>query len=65
MVLLSLILGIVTLAGIGWTFEKGSILTVDGLFLSLILLALCGILFLNAFLDVRRKRSAPGAQKSR
>ena len=64
MVLLSLILGVIALAGIGWTFENGSILTVDGLFLSLILLALCGILFLNAFLDIRRKKSAPAAQKS-
>ena len=65
MVLLSIILGLIALAGVGWTFANGALLTVDGLFLSLILLALCGILFLNAFLDLRRNKSAPAAQKSR
>ena len=43
------------------------ITTVDGLFMSIILLALSGILFLNAFLEARKKftmKNAPQAQKS-
>jgi hypothetical protein len=67
MLVLSIILGLVPLAGIGWTVLNGTITTVDGLFMSLILLALSGILFLNAYLEARRKfilKKAPQAQKS-
>jgi hypothetical protein len=53
-VVLSIVLGIIPLLGIAWTIMNGSITTVDGLFLSLILLALSGIFFLNAFLELRR-----------
>jgi hypothetical protein len=53
MMLLSIVLGIIPLLGIGWTVANGTLTTVDGLFLSLILLALAGIFFLNAFLEVR------------
>jgi len=45
---------------------NGTVTTVDGLFLSLILLTLSGILFLNAFLELRtklKKSHAPAAQK--
>jgi len=48
------VLGIIPLLGIAWTIMNGSITTVDGLFLSLILLALSGIFFLNGFLELRR-----------
>jgi hypothetical protein len=65
---LSIVLGIVPLLGIAWTVASGTITTVDGLFMSLILLTLSGILFLNAFLEVRnlkvvKQKSAPSAQK--
>lgn len=68
MLLLSVVLGIVPLLGIAWTVASGTITTVDGLFMSLILLTLSGILFLNAFLEVRnlqlsKQKSAPTAQK--
>jgi len=53
-VVLSIVLGIIPLLGIAWTIMNGSITTVDGLFLSLILLALSGIFFLNGFLELRR-----------
>jgi len=43
--LISLALGIIPLAGIVWMTFSGSILNVDGLFLSLILLTLAGIFF--------------------
>jgi uncharacterized membrane protein len=53
MLLLSLVLGIVPLAGIAWILLAGSITTVDGMFMSLILLSLSGIFFLNVFWELR------------
>jgi len=50
MLLLSVVFGLIPLAGIAWILRQGSITTVDGLFTSLILLTLSGILFLNVFL---------------
>jgi hypothetical protein len=67
MLLLSLILGTVPLLGVAWIVIKASVTTVDGLFMSLILLTLSGILFLNAYLEVRgklKKSAAPSAQKT-
>jgi hypothetical protein len=69
MLVLSLVLGLVPLAGVAWTVLNGSITTVDGLFLSLILLTLSGILFLNVFLETRarflhKKAEAPPAWKT-
>ena len=66
MLLLSLILGIVPLLGVAWIAVSAGVTTVDGLFMSLILLTLSGILFLNAYLEVRgkfKKSAAPSAQK--
>lgn len=51
--LLSSVLGIVPLAGIAWIIVSGSILNVDGLFMSLILLTISGIFFLNTSLELR------------
>jgi hypothetical protein len=53
MLLLSLLLGLLSLAGIVWIIIVGSLLSVDGLFMSLILLTLAGIFFLNVFLELR------------
>jgi hypothetical protein len=67
MLVLSIVLGIVPLMGVAWIVLKASVTTVDGLFMSLILLTLSGILFLNAFLDIRgrlKKSTAPPAQKT-
>ena len=67
MLVLSVVLGIVPLVGVAWIVLKASVTSVDGLFMSLILLTLSGILFLNAFLDVRgrlKKSAAPPAQKT-
>jgi hypothetical protein len=53
--------------GVAWIVLKASVTTVDGLFMSLILLTLSGILFLNALLEVRgrlKKSAAPSAQKA-
>jgi hypothetical protein len=67
MLVLSVILGIVPLVGVAWIILRASITTVDGLFMTLILLTLSGILFLNAYLEVRgklKKSAAPPAQKT-
>ena len=53
MLLISIALGLLPLAGIAWIVVAGSITTVDGLFMSLILLTLSGIFFLNALWELR------------
>ncbi len=68
MLFLSVIFGVVPLLGIGWIAENGSFTTVDGLFTTLILLTLSAILFLNAFLHMRKhlklKSKAPHTGKA-
>jgi hypothetical protein len=65
MLVLSVVLGVVPLMGVAWIVLKASVTTVDGLFMSLILLTLSGILFRNAFLELRgrMKKSAALEQK--
>jgi hypothetical protein len=59
MLVLSLVLGIVPLLGVGWILTSGMITlwppgaTVDGLFMSLILLTLAGCFLLNAYWEMR------------
>ncbi|HXM95277.1 MAG TPA: hypothetical protein VOA64_13655 [Candidatus Dormibacteraeota bacterium] len=53
MLLLSLLLGLISLAGVAWIIIVGSLLSVDGLFMSLILLTVSGIFFLNVLLECR------------
>jgi len=48
--LLSLVLALIPLLGVVWIVIYGSPLTVDGLFTSLILLAMSGILGMNVIL---------------
>lgn len=55
MLALSLVLGIVPLLGIAWIFVSGTAETVDGLFLALTLLALSGILLLNAAVEAHAR----------
>jgi uncharacterized membrane protein len=43
----------IPLAGVAWIFIAGSITTVDGLFMSLILLSLSGISLLNVFWELQ------------
>jgi hypothetical protein len=70
MLLLSIVLGIVPLAGIVWILAAGSIATVDGMFMSLILLTVSAIFFLNALWELRdhgllasRKKDKPAPPK--
>ncbi len=72
MLLISIVMGVVPLLGIVWTIVTGTITTVDGLFMTLILLTLSGIFFLNAFWELRDrgalafldKKKAPAAAKA-
>jgi len=56
---LALVLGIVPLVGVVWIFVSGMIVlypfsaTVDGLFMTLILLTLSGCFLLNAYWEMR------------
>jgi hypothetical protein len=68
---LSLVLGLIPLAGVVWIFVSGMIAlsppsaTVDGLFMTLILLTLSACLLLNAYWEMRdhgmlgNKKAAP------
>jgi hypothetical protein len=64
MLVVSVVLGIVPLLGIAWIVLRGNVGTVDGIFMSLILLPLSGILFLNAFLDMRGRLKARTGTKT-
>lgn len=55
----SLVLGLLPLAGIGFIVYSGWIQTVDGLFMTLILLALSGVFFFDVFLDMRKRGMVP------
>jgi hypothetical protein len=76
---LSLVLGLAPLAGIGWIFATGMITpwppsaTVDGLFMTLILLALSLCFLLNAYWEARdqgllkflqKEKTKPAATKA-
>ncbi len=49
----SLVLAVLPLVGVVWTLMNGMITTVDGLFMSLILLTLSGVFALNAYWEMR------------
>lgn len=53
MLVISIVMGIVPLLGIAWTIATGTVTTVDGLFMSLILLTLSAVFFLNAYWEMR------------
>jgi hypothetical protein len=59
---LSLVLGVMSLAGVVWIFVAGMIvlspfsITVDGLFMTLILLTLSACFLLNAYWEMRDQR---------
>jgi len=73
MLLISIVMGIIPLLGIAWTIATGTITSVDGLFMSLILLTLSGVFFLNAYWELRdhgalaflqKKKEAPAPAKT-
>ena len=60
MLVISIVLGLIPLAGIAWIFASGTLTTVDGLFESLIMLSLSGVFFLNAYWELRGRGKKPG-----
>ncbi len=71
--LISIIFCLAPIAGIVWIFTAGTITTVDGLFMSLILLSLSGVFFLNAVWELQDRgllsflhkgNKAPGKEPS-
>src|ERR1700674_2606029 len=62
MLFISVLLALIPLLGIVWIVLYGSITTVDGLFMSLMLAAMSGIVGLNVFIELKKKRS--GGQSS-
>ena len=64
MLLISIVLGLIPLAGIAWIIVSGTITTVDGLFESLIMLSISGVFFLNVFWELR-DRGLLGKSKAR
>jgi len=65
LLLLTIVLGTIPLAGIVWIALSGAITTVDGLFMSLILLSLSGVFYLNAVLELRDRGVFPFAKKAK
>jgi hypothetical protein len=65
MLLISILFGLLPLAGIAWIFVAGSITTVDGMFMCLILLTLSGVFFLNVALELRDRGLLPIPHKSK
>jgi hypothetical protein len=57
MLFISVLLALVPLLGIAWIVLYSSITTVDGLFMSLILAAMSGIVGLNVLIELKKKRS--------
>jgi len=63
MLLISILLSLIPLAGIAWIVVSGTITTVDGLFESIIMLSISGVFFLNVFWELR-DRGLLGKSKS-
>lgn len=60
MLVISIVLGLIPLAGIAWIAISGTLTTVDGLFETLIMLSLSGVFFLNAFWELRGRGKKQG-----
>ncbi len=64
MLILSLVLCLLPLVGVALILTQGWVTTVDGLFTSLILLAISGVFALGAFLEFRSMRAPAAKGKS-
>ena len=65
MLLISILLGTIPLAGVAWIVLRGAITTVDGLFMSLILLSLSAVFYFNVVLELRDRGVFPFGQKAK
>ncbi len=57
-----IVLGLIPLAGIAYILVAGDVISVDGLFMILILLTVSGIFFLNALLELKRRHAPKPAE---
>ena len=64
MLVISLVLSLLPLLGVVYVLVYGSITTVDGLFLALMLLGISGILLLSAFLEFKNRHNPTIAKTS-
>jgi hypothetical protein len=65
MLLLSVLLALIPLAGIAWIAITRSLTSVDGLFMSLILLTLSGVFLLNALFEMDDRGWLPFLHKNK
>jgi hypothetical protein len=65
MLLLSILFALIPLAGIVWIVVTKSLTSVDGLFMSLILLTLSGAFLLNAVLEMDARGWLPFLHKKK
>jgi hypothetical protein len=56
LLIVSVILTLLPLLGIAWFLVSGNLTTVDGLFMSLILLTISGVFAMNALWELQRQR---------
>lgn len=63
--LLSILLALIPLGGIVLILLRGTITSVDGLFMSLILLTLSGVFFLNVLFEMNTRGWLPFLQKNK
>jgi hypothetical protein len=64
LLIISVVLAVIPLLGIVWILLNGTITTVDGLFMSLILLVMSGIFALSAVLEFPRARRAAALREA-
>ena len=65
LIAISLLFALVPLAGIGWILVSGTLFTVDGLFMSLILLTVSACFLLNSYWEARDKGLLAFAHKKK
>lgn len=65
MIVLSILLALIPLAGIAWIVITRSLTSVDGLFMSLILLTLSGVFFLNVLFEMDGRGWLPFLHKNK
>jgi hypothetical protein len=64
MLVLSILLALIPLAGIAWIIITRSLTSVDGLFMSLILLTLSGVFLLNVLFEMHARGWLPKSKSA-
>jgi hypothetical protein len=64
LLIISVVLAVIPLLGVVWIVMSGWVTTVDGLFMSLILVAMSGIFALNAVIELRKGKAGTAAVRA-